>query len=118
MGNNLVLLRVIREKASNGAIYIFETKGVNDIAECSTRIFGGGYVKLHHYIIHDNKIGVVVTFFIILSLLELIPPPQFHPLFLYLLGNFNYGLTFTWTFFLSKDNIFRSLHFLRFYDKE
>ena len=43
--------------------------------------FGGGYVKLRHYIIHDNKIGVVVTFFIIiLSLQVLIPPPQFHPL--------------------------------------
>ena len=50
MGNNLVLLRVIREKASNGAIYIFETKGVNDIAKCSTRILVAGMLttSLHN----------------------------------------------------------------------
>ena len=60
MGNNLVLLIVIR---GNGTIYIFETKGVNAQTEkYSTRIFWDGHVKAHNYVIHDNKIRVVITF--------------------------------------------------------
>ena len=43
MGNNLVLLRVIR---GNGAIYIFETKGANVQAKNKNKdIFWDGYVK-------------------------------------------------------------------------
>ena len=45
MGNNLVLLRVIR---GNDAIYIFETKGVNVQAKFRTRIILDGHVKVHH----------------------------------------------------------------------
>ena len=59
MGNNLVLLIVIR---GNGTIYIFETKGVNTQDEkYSTRIFWDGHVRAYNYVIHDNKIRVVIT---------------------------------------------------------
>ena len=42
MGNNLVLLRVIR---GNEAIYIFETKGVNVQAKTRTRKFQTGMLS-------------------------------------------------------------------------